>query len=162
MGQHSANPADRIAVAYLLSQFATALASLTDIMDAVGIPWRPGEAYDEWDSIAETLFKAIVGRALGGTESGARPLPPYAVVEPSYRELSRVRLRAPNLPSDAMLFELSASDGSFDVVRWMRVTDVGEVLEGPSGDAALAQCDVVVEVVGEYGAVIGQVREVVS
>lgn len=63
-GNQQIEPVWRTSVDEVLRVFHDALEALLPLMDRAHIPWREGEAYDDWDAIAETLFQRIVGSAI--------------------------------------------------------------------------------------------------
>ncbi len=62
--------------------FAAALAGLIPQLDLAGIGWKAGDQYDEFDRIADTLFRELVlhpltHEALGTGKSYQYDMPPY-------------------------------------------------------------------------------------
>jgi hypothetical protein len=51
-------------VTELLVIFRTALLTLIPILERANIPWREPYSYDEWDEIADVLFRNIVVRSI--------------------------------------------------------------------------------------------------
>jgi hypothetical protein len=70
----------------LLWVFRDSLIALIPAMDRAHIPWRDAQAYDDWDAIAETLFRNIVVRTLQYSHSAADPAAfcRYGFTYPSY------------------------------------------------------------------------------
>lgn len=63
----------------LIEAFQACLLALIPQMEAVGLPWRDGEAYDDWDRIEEALFKSVISTPVEFTpsEGASRPLRRY-------------------------------------------------------------------------------------
>jgi hypothetical protein len=51
-------------VSELMGAFRRALVALVPSMDAARIPWRPPNAYDDWEEIAACLYKNVVTRSI--------------------------------------------------------------------------------------------------
>ncbi len=66
------------------------LAALVPVVERVGIPWREGTAYDDWDSIASTLYDQIVVNTIRNTAKikGYIEFPEYDLIYPSYGGLA--------------------------------------------------------------------------
>ncbi|SRR5579883_528682 len=53
-----------ITVTDLVDTFRTALLSLVPFAERLRIPWRDGESYDDWDAVAEVLWRSFVVDAI--------------------------------------------------------------------------------------------------
>ena len=50
----------QVSINRLVEAFQACLLALIPQVEAVGLPWRDGEAYDDWDRIEEALFKSVI------------------------------------------------------------------------------------------------------
>ena len=48
----------------LILNFRSALVAVLPMVEALGIPWRRGEAYDEWDNLASCMYRQLVGAVI--------------------------------------------------------------------------------------------------
>jgi hypothetical protein len=70
----------------LVSAFQNALIALVPVADSIRMAWREPESYDDWDQIAECLFRAIVVRSLQFSLECPDDLavPNYDLILPNY------------------------------------------------------------------------------
>jgi hypothetical protein len=99
------------------------------MMERAHISWQEDSAYDEWDAIAEALYKAIVASTVqeGRGLRDCRPLPRYAHRHRDYSKFSLIRVYGGI--GNGVLFSLTSLQEPFDAVRCMRVTETGEADE---------------------------------
>jgi hypothetical protein len=111
----------RVTVAELLNVFRGALVALVPFADRAHIPWRDADAYDDWDAIAEALYRAFVETPVNGTDEGSRafPLPRYNHLHSSYADRSRLWVLDAS-GNRYLFFGFSSKDEPFDVVRAIR------------------------------------------
>jgi len=84
-------------VSGLVLIFRDALAALVPHMERAKLPWREGEAYDEWDEISEVIFDKIVAQSLRcalGPEGESLRLPRYDMVYDNYRDFSFIAVQS--------------------------------------------------------------------
>lgn len=60
------NEPKSVSVSELLEVFRNASVALVPWVERVGIRWRDGESYDDWDDITETLYNNIVCATIYG------------------------------------------------------------------------------------------------
>lgn len=78
----------------LLEIFRDGLRALIPVANAARIPWREGEAYDDWDSLADRLFEVFVKNPIITDEKTENmlSLPAYDMQLDSYSEYSWIEL----------------------------------------------------------------------
>lgn len=116
----------------LLRVFRTALRSLLPAMEAARIPWKDGETYDDWDEIAQVLYRNVVARSLqeacGGEVSLDELLPRYNMRLKTYANRGVVLVSGARLNRVAVFVGLSSVDDPFDIVDCAYVDHVGNVV----------------------------------
>jgi hypothetical protein len=122
----------KTSVGELLQVFRTALLALLPAMEAARIPWKNGEAYDEWDEISQCLYRNVVVRSLHWRYGGDVPLddllPQYNMKVRSYRNFGVVLVSGPQTNGAVVFVGLSSIDDPFDTVDCVRVDDAGNVV----------------------------------
>ncbi|NJN63599.1 MAG: hypothetical protein HC882_01135 [Acidobacteria bacterium] len=111
--------------------FRTALESLALHSQFVRIPWRTGDAYDEWDEMASAMFRGLVVAVLEwGISSAGRVdlrLPEYDVIVSRYE--STLEVANPSLGVGRYVFHsFGSSEAGFDRVFALQISDQNEVL----------------------------------
>ena len=73
------NTLRQVSINQLIETFQTCLLALIPHVEAVGLSWRDGEAYDDWERIELALFQSIVSTPVEFTpsEGASQPLPRY-------------------------------------------------------------------------------------
>ena len=117
----------------VLLNFRAALLALIPMVRRVGITWKRPDAYDEWDTIASTLFEKLVLEVLRWSRpDDAREkfrLPPYDLILPSYAGLSTLEVVHPSLRPGRWLFHAFGTDREpFDVIEVRSLSQDGEPL----------------------------------
>jgi hypothetical protein len=116
----------------LLRVFRMALIALLPAMEAARIPWKDGEAYDDWDEISDALYRNVVTRSLQWALGGEAPLddllPRYNMKLESYRNRGVVLVSGAQLSRAAVFVGLSSVDSPFDTVDCVHVDNVGNVI----------------------------------
>lgn len=75
----------------IIENFRSALVGIVPAFEAVDMPWRSPEAYDEWDGVSEALYKALVADVIRwgiDPADGLVVLPKYDFAYESYEEMS--------------------------------------------------------------------------
>lgn len=86
----------------LVRLFRDALVALAPVLDAAHIPWRDGEAYDQWDAIAKVLYDNLVVEPLAwafNSESQFQ-LATYDLLLSDYSEVSFIEARHSSLSTE--------------------------------------------------------------
>lgn len=122
-------------VTQLLQVFRETLLALIPAMEAAHIPWKDGEAYDEWDEVSQCLYRNVVARSLhashGRDVSLLDMLPPYNMNVQSYRNRGVLLASGPQINGAAVFVGLSSIDAPFDTVDCVCVDDAGDVVGEP-------------------------------
>ena len=105
------------------------LSALVPIIERAGIPWREGDAYDDWESIASTLYEQIVVNTVrAATEVNVDlSFPKYDLVYPSYERMAYFEvysLKSRGTHGPFVGFE--ASESSFQNVKYVPIEDRAE------------------------------------
>lgn len=114
----------------VLLNFRSALCALVPFAEHVGISWKRPDAYDEWDTLATTLFDQLVVSVLTWSlprsgQAGFR-LPAYDLLAESYEGLSTLEVTHPSLQEGRWLFHaFGCKDGPFDIVEVRELTEEG-------------------------------------
>lgn len=128
----------------LVMTFRDALAALTPFMDRAKIGWRDEEAYDDWDEIAESLYKNIVLRSIlfSSACQDCLATPKYGMAYPAYGDKSFIEVIRRNSPeTECQVFiGFSSFDNPFDQVRYQALSRpechaIGEIICMPLGEA---------------------------
>jgi len=102
----------------LLRVLRGAIQSVIPWVEAAGIKWRTGEAYDDWDNIATALYKNIVCSTLVGDVLDEYPIAKYDLMYESYDNLDFIGVVSRE--HDNTLFAFISFEGRslpLDVVR---------------------------------------------
>jgi hypothetical protein len=102
----------------LMGIFRGSLLSLIPWLEKARINWKEGEAYDEFDNIAESLYKNIVCSSLFGETLDEYPIANYDLIYKDYSELNFVRVLS-NVHKDKLLafISLQSVNNTFDSVK---------------------------------------------
>ncbi len=121
-----------------------ALSALIPIAERANLPWRDGEAYDDWDAIASILYERIVVGSIVhavGTGSGLA-LPKYDLVYPSYTSHDLISVELAGVPEGtiAVFIGFAGTQDGFTHVKWVSVTQSGQVVDPTIHVTAYADC----------------------
>lgn len=116
-------------VTELVDTFRDALIALIPSMERCHIPWRDHEAYDDWDTIADTLFRTYVLNAI----SWGLPDPhksinvlPWNSRKSSYRGLDWIEVLPISVCGEPLaLIGFSTKDTPYDTVVAQPLDDHG-------------------------------------
>jgi hypothetical protein len=128
-------------VTSLMVVFADCLRALTPHVSKVGITWKDGEAYDDWDAIAQSLYTGVVNNTIAYCVEGKgfRALTPYGLVRPDYGDCSY--LFGTDLGHSAPFLYLEGKDKPFDTAVFVKLDLAGkpmkEMLRKPLTDCRL-------------------------
>ena len=122
-------------VVELLSIFREGLVAMVPIAEKARIPWRDGEAYDDWDGIASALYTNIVVRGIDdslGTPFGAG-MPRYDTQYDSYAGFRYIVLEDGGVPPGVLGVFLGFAGVSPDFanVKWLELSAAGTVRQSP-------------------------------
>ena len=117
----------------VLLNFRVALVALIPMVERAGILWRRPDAYDDWDTIASTLFEKLVTEVLRWSlpenAQNAFRLPSYDLLLPHYAGVSTLEVVHRSLPPGRWLFHAFGTDTEpFDVVEVRSLSADGQPL----------------------------------
>jgi hypothetical protein len=113
----------------LLGILQQALVALVPVAEKARIPWRDGEAYDDWDAMAGCLFDALVVRSVSyAREAGKVELPKYDMVYPSYQG-AFIQVEGQGIPDGvtAVFVGFAGVSPDFASVKWVKLLASGDV-----------------------------------
>jgi hypothetical protein len=110
-----------------------ALVALVPIAEKARVPWRDGEAYDDWDAIAGCLYDNLVVRAISCAKESAgldMELPKYDITYPSY-EGAFIQVEGGGIPNGitAVFVGFAGTSPDFVNVKWVRMLHFGNAPE---------------------------------
>ncbi len=95
-------------VTSVLLNFREGLFVLVPVLERISMAWKRPDAYDDWDTIAATLFDKLVVEVIRWSlPDGAREdfrLPTYDLLFPTYSSASTLEVGHPLLPPGRWLF----------------------------------------------------------
>lgn len=116
----------------VMLNFRQALFSLVPSMERVGIPWDRSEAYDEWDTIASTVFDVLVVEVLRWSLPKSLQeefkLPRYDLLLSNYAGLHAIEVETahPALLSGRNIFHaFSTLNNPLDAVEVRQISNMG-------------------------------------
>lgn len=117
----------------LLENFRTSLLAILPSVERVGIPWHRPYAYDDWDSLASTLYQRLVADIVRwGIPEHLRDdfdIPPYDLILDSYRDLSLVEIVSAGHQDQIRIFHsLGTEKEPFDMVEMRIISPNGTPL----------------------------------
>jgi hypothetical protein len=105
----------------LLGVYRSAVLTLIPVVTRIHMPWKDGESYDDWDVIAESLWKGIVVGAISDALHAERALdlPRYGF---SYDVYASQDLLVVDSQSELLVVQQFVLDGS--IVPRLKVSNV--------------------------------------
>lgn len=117
----------------LLAILRDALSALVAIADRARIPWREGDAYDDWDAMAAALYDGLVVRAIRHANQGGESvkLPEYDLVYPSYVAYDVIRVVSGAVPPGIVgaFIGFMGTETGFEQVKWVAMAEGGEIAD---------------------------------
>ncbi len=108
----------------LLRIFRGALEATIPWITKVGIKWKDGEAYDDWDNIATALYESIVSDSCVFSVTKECSLPKYDFVYKDYKHFDFIAAYAPHHQERLLAFVGFASIASpLDKVKLTMLDD---------------------------------------
>lgn len=104
-------------ISTIVLNFRDALRAMVPIAERVGIPWRDGESYDEWDGIAQALFSALVVAVVPWPDGRERKFAEYDMRYENYGGLRRIVVRTPSAMELHTFVAFSTREAPFDSIR---------------------------------------------
>ena len=111
----------------LMLTFRDSLRSLVPCMERAKIAWREPDAYDDWDDIAQALYKNIVVRSIEYSltlnERERMVSPEYGILYPRYNDMSFIELvlGQPREDQYNVFLDFATTDRPFDTARYVTV-----------------------------------------
>ncbi len=117
-------------VTALVGILQQAFQTLVPSLEAAKIPWREGEAYDDWDAIADVLFEQVVVRSirwsLPADEGERLQTPRYDMIYPDYSAMSFLSLEVESGTSQILVFHsFGTTNRPFDTARLVALGEGG-------------------------------------
>ncbi len=102
----------------LIKVYCEAMAALMPSLDRVNIEWRDGSAYDDFDQIAECLFKGIVLNSLQHGTDSSQEFFAYGRGYDEYGNLNYIAVDNANVESNRVAFQsFQSSSAPMDSVK---------------------------------------------
>lgn len=120
----------KITVTQLITIFRGALLAIIPWIEKAKIKWKEGEAYDDWDNIAESLYKNIVCSSLTGDVSSEYIIARYNFNYEDYSTMDFIEVQ-PKDNSDMkfVLVSFQSSSTPLDVVKVAKINKMEKVVE---------------------------------
>jgi hypothetical protein len=136
----------------VLLNFRAALLAIAPLAERVGIPWKRPDAYDEWDTIATSLFESLIVRIVRWSVpeelQGELRIPPYDLLLESYRDMATIEVTHPALGRGRWMFHAFATvENPFDAVEVRQLSDHGDPVSNELGICPVAGATFVVRIV---------------
>jgi hypothetical protein len=105
--------------------FSDCLRALSRHVSKVGIDWRDGKNYDDWDHIAGALYSTIVGNSIAYTVEGEgfKAIAPYGMLLQDYSRNSF--LYSDQYGRTAVFVKLQSSEEPFDTAFFVCLDSEG-------------------------------------
>lgn len=118
----------------LMGILRQALLALAPVMEEAHIPLEEGSAYDDWDEVAQTLYKNVVVRSIQWSEGLDLQLrmPAYDMLYDDYSQFAYVAVKDGRSGPGSQLAFHSFVPGArrrFDTVRCIGVSNDGRALD---------------------------------
>lgn len=93
-----------ISVDELIEIFRGALISIIPWIERAQIKWKEGESYDDWDEIAQVLYKNIISNSFKYSSSKQFNLVRYDIRYNNYQNLSFIKVTHGNITNNFYAF----------------------------------------------------------
>jgi hypothetical protein len=109
------------------------------------MPWREGDAYDDWDAMAGALYDSLVVRTIRHASQGGEgaKLPEYDLVYPSYYEYDVIRVVSGAVPPGTVgvFIGFMGTETGFDQVKWVAMPEAGEIVDSEAHACDYDNCE---------------------
>jgi hypothetical protein len=126
-----------------LGLFREAVQGLIPVLDAAGVAWRDGDAYDDFDDVASALYIALVLHPLTNEADSILPLADYDMLREDYSDVSF--LRHEGGAESAIFNRLVPGDGGFAHVELVPI-DAQLHRTGQAFQVPFATCSLALEI----------------
>ncbi len=111
----------KTSVSELLTIFKGALLAIIPWLEKAKIKWKEGEAYDDWDNIADSLYRNIVCSSLTGGVTSDYPIAKYNFHYEDYSLVDFIQVKSERYSDKYLVFvafqSISASLDSIKVAE---------------------------------------------
>jgi len=94
----------KTSVSELLSIFRGALIAIIPWLEKAKIKWKEGEVYDDWDNIAESLYRNIVCSSLTGEVDSSYSIAKYNFQYEDYSTIDFIQVKSENHSDKSLAF----------------------------------------------------------
>jgi hypothetical protein len=103
----------------LLLNYKGALQSLIPWLEKSNIPYKEGDAYDEWDAITTTLYESIVINSINYSDELKDKIPfsKYDFKYQDYNNLNFILCENPKGKSEFLIFVSFNTEDNFEVIN---------------------------------------------
>ena len=147
-----------------MSDHQDQLATATPGLERARIPFRDGQAYDQWDAIAAALYRQLVVEPLSWAvrgRAGALQLPPYEFELANYTGMNSLRVTTTTTSSliegESLAFSgFTSLTSTFDAVRLVRLDERQRSMGSMTLPWAAAKVELFEQDLGGTGAIHDQ------
>jgi hypothetical protein len=119
----------KLSVKELIEIFHESLTAIIPWVEKIGMPWKEGEAYDEWDNIADALFRGIIENYMF-EEIGDYSLVCYDSYINNYSGLCYIKAYSKIYPDKKLVFVAFGTEAEpMDLVKLAVISDTGQFIE---------------------------------
>ena len=120
----------KTSVTELLVIFRGALLSIIPWIEKAKIRWKEGEAYDDWDNIAEALYNNIVCSSLAGEVASVYTIAKYNFLYEDYNFVDFIGMECKSNLEKKFVFMAFQSDSSpFDSIKAAELDNSNAVIK---------------------------------
>jgi hypothetical protein len=103
----------------LLLNYKGALQSIIPWLDKSNIPYKEGEAYDEWDTITSTIFETIVINSINYSDelTDKKDFPKYDFQYQDYNNLNLILCENPIGKNEFLVFVSFSTVDNFEMIN---------------------------------------------
>ncbi|ACP21007.1 hypothetical protein Aasi_1725 [Candidatus Amoebophilus asiaticus 5a2] len=114
----------KISVSELLDIFREVLLAVIPWLEKAKIKWKEGEAYDDWDNIAEALYKNIVCSSLTGEVAFKYTIAKYNFNYDDYASIDFIEVRSKD--NSEKKFAFVSFQSSFSPLDSVKVAELNK------------------------------------
>jgi hypothetical protein len=130
MGELTMSNTLKTSVNELLAILRGALLSIIPWIEKAKIKWKEGEAYDDWDNIAESLYKNIVCSSLTGEVASNYSIAKYNFQYEDYSSIDFIEVRSKGYSEKKFAFIAFQSNSSpLDTLRVAELDKTNKVVD---------------------------------
>lgn len=119
----------KISINELLSIFRGALIAIIPWLEKAKIKWKEGEAYDDWDNIAESLYRNIVCSSLTGEVAPEYSIAKYNFHYEDYSFTDFIQVRSGSyLDKNFVFVSFQSNSSPFDAVKVVELNKSNKIV----------------------------------